>query len=430
MLLTSFQDSFPASDNSFAARAIKSSIGPRKKIVPTENPGLGVVVKCNKKQNPKSVGFWLVFCMHFAFIPVMGRKKSTGVNLAVIAKELNVSISTVSRAMRNADEINPKTRAQIMEISQSLGYDFLRRKRAESKVVLHQIMALAQCSQPLSDQNYLAGISRTAISQNLAIQSHHLSFSESETLLDPEQQPTAMRLGMVEGLIFIHHWPRKVVRELSLTWPAVSIIHQYPDTSIDHIGIDDQQGMWSLVQHLKETGHSRIGFLGVCPEISWTCSRLGGFVSAMIRMGLPYDPRNVIPVSLNEALSSVLFDEAAWSQQILACTQSDVNAWVCSSAVIAQSLCQFLIAQGIRIPEQVSVTGYHHNMANRPDLPLLTSTSVADEELGAAALRRLLHRFNFPDEAQRSILLPAKLVIGETTKNYQSVIVARQPAIS
>ena len=346
----------------------------------------------------------------------MARKKSLGVNLADIAKQLNFSISTVSRALRNAEGIHPDTRTLILDTAAALGYNTQRSKSIDKDAAPQQVMALAQCNSPSSDQYFLAGMGRAAVPLNLSILSHHITHQEAEGLTDPKNQPAAMRNGAIDGLVLIHRWPQEMAENFSQKWPTVSLVHQYPNTNIDHIGIDDRMGMWSLVQHLKETGHTRIGFFGLCPEMSWACSRFAGFVEAMIRMKLSYNPADVISVTLDEALSPGFFGEGVWSQDLLARTQSGVDAWVCSSSMIAHSLCQFLTSQGIQIPDQVAVTGYHHDQAHRTDLPKLTTTFVADEELGSSALRRLLHRFAHPKEAQRAILLPTQLRIGDTTR--------------
>ena len=349
----------------------------------------------------------------------MPRKATSDVNLATIANQMKISISTVSRALRDAEGIHPETRAKIIELAESLGYDSPSQRKNRENGAPHQIMALAQCS-TATDQQYLAGISRASVALNLTILSHHVTAQDCETVLNPQFQPTAMKSGLVEGLILIHRWPQKVAERLSSKWLAASIIHQYPGTSIDYIGIDDRLGMWALVKHLCDTGHERIGFFGFCRDMSWACSRFSGFVEAATRMGLPYEPKNVIELSLEEALAPGIFAESGWGDQVKARLKIGVDAWVCSSSIIGQTLCRYFLDQGLRIPDDVAITGYHQNQPTQSGLPVLTSTLVADEELGAAALRRLIHRFDYPEESQRSILLPAKLAIGETTRKLPS----------
>jgi LacI family transcriptional regulator len=351
---------------------------------------------------------------------VVPRKPSSNVNLAAIAKRLGISISTASRALRNAEGIRAETRTRVLQAAETLGYDFSRRNALEISPHPHHIMALAQCSSPQTDQRYLAGMSRASVMLNLAILSHHITTEECPRVLDPRHQPPAMRAGLVEGLVLIHRWPSEIAQRLSEKWPMVSIVHHYPDTTIDHIGIDDRTGMAALMSHLQSGGHKRIGFFGLCREMSWACSRFSAYVERLVRMGFAYEPQNVIEISLEEALATVTFECGPWTERAISRTKAGVDAWVCSSTATAHTLCRCFRDRGYRIPEDVAVTGYHSSKINPADLPLLTSTEVADEELGAAALRRLLHRFSHPDESQRSVLLPARFMEGETTRKVSS----------
>ncbi len=318
--------------------------------------------------------------------------------------------------MRNAEGVHSTTRARVLEAAKSMGYDFSRRNAPEVSAQPHYIMAMAQCSAPQSDQRYLTGMSRASVTLNLAILSHHATVEECSSVLDSRYQPAALKSGLVEGLVLIHHWPREVAAELGKKWPAVSIIHHYPDTNIDHVGIDDRAGMAVLIAHLRAGGHTRIGFFGLCREMSWACSRFSAYVESLMRLGLTYEPSNVVEISLAEALTPTPFDCTEYASGVIGRKKAGVDAWVCSSSASGYSLCRGLLSRGLRIPQDISVAGYHQSRTQPPDLPAMTSTDVADEELGAAALRRLIHRFNHPDETQRSVLLPARFIQGETTR--------------
>jgi LacI family transcriptional regulator len=135
---------------------------------------------------------------------------------------------------------------------------------------------------------------------------------------------------------------------------------------------------------------------------------------------MQYDPKNVIVLPADEALSVYGVNESGSIGKVLTRLQSGVDAWVCASMGIGWSLTRSFLERGIRIPEDVAVTGYHRNMEDPPDLPLLTTTDIMDEELGAAALRQLLHRFEFPRDATRMLLLSAPLLARGTTRNHQA----------
>ena len=347
----------------------------------------------------------------------MARRASLDVNLASIAKHLKVSISTVSRALRDAEGIHPDTRRRVLEAAGSMGYQPSRAAEVESSARAHYVMALAQSSSPSSDQRYLAGISRASIALNLTILSHHVAAAECASVLDPRWVPAAMKTGLVEGLVLIHRWPEEVAARLSEKWPMVSIVHHYPDTAIDLVGIDDRTSIFALVKHLRQSGHERIGFFGFCREMSWSCARFSAYVEALIHLGLEYEPRQVVEVSLENMLAPGVFSAGGWTTPVFKGIDAGVHAWICASTATGHTLCRTLLERGVRIPEEVAVTGYHRDLSEPGNLPVLTSTDVADEELGAAALRRLLHRFEHPEETQRSILLPARFFQGGTTQS-------------
>jgi LacI family transcriptional regulator len=337
--------------------------------------------------------------------------------LASIAKELGLSISTVSRALRNTGGIHSETRSLVLRTAASQGYDSARRRATGPHSPRpRNIMVLVQCNSPLTDLSYRTGMNRASVALNFAMLSHYVSGEECATLLDPRYQPTALKGGLVDALVLVHRWPQDVAAELAQKWPSVSIMHHYPDAPLDYIGIDDRNGMLSLVRHLSATGRNRIGFFGLCREMSWACSRFAAYVEALVSTGLPYDGRNVVEINLVNAMSPTNFPVDGWWEQVRTATRANrVDAWICSSAATSHTLCRVFLDQHFRMPEDIAVAGYHRGVSAPADLPSITSTVVADEELGAAAVHRILHRLEYPEESHRSILVPVKFVQGATT---------------
>ena len=405
---------------------VTPKLGITRSLIPRLTGTTGAKPTIKLENNAKFAMFPLfspvVFGIDVLIVPPhMARRPSQDINLTAVAKRLNLAISTVSRAMRNAEGVHAETRTRVLEAAKSMGYDFSRRNPPEFDAQPHYIMAMAQCGAPQSDQRYLTGMSRASVTLNLAILSHHATVEECENVLDPRYQPAALKAGLVEGLVLIHRWPTDVAAQLSQKWPTVSIVHHYADTQIDHVGIDDRTGVAVLMDHLRKGGHTRIGFFGLCRQMSWACSRFSAYVESLMRLGLSYEPRNVFEISLEAASTPTPFDCQDQLGAILGRVSAGVDAWVCSSSACGYSLCRGFLNRGLRIPDDVAVVGYHQNQPGASDLPLMTSTAVADEELGAAALRRLLHRFSHPDESQRSVPLPARFAQGETTRKLSTV---------
>lgn len=335
-------------------------------------------------------------------------------NLRLIAQKLGISASTVSRALRELPGIHPETRKQVFEMAQQLSYrggELLNQKRFSNVLTLSQGIGFD------TDHEYLAGMSSAAISLNMSLISHHYRPEEAANVLKPEFQPRALNSGQVDGIVLIHRWPIDIVRGLRDKVPIVSIIHDYPGTDVDVISLDDRGGMDQVIAHLVAGGVKRIGFFGLCGEMSWSRSRFAGYVDALIQHGREFRASDVVEISLQEALAESEFQSGKAMSRAEQLIKEGLDAWVCPSEMIARSLNDRLLKSGFHIPGDAAVTGFHasQNPAPRPGV-LLTSTSAPSAELGSAALRRLVHRIEGTDTARRLILLPCTLRIGNTTK--------------
>ncbi len=335
-------------------------------------------------------------------------------NLREIAQKLGISASTVSRSLRDLPGIHPETRQQVFETAQQLGYrggDLLNQKRFSNILTLSQGMGFD------TDHEYLAGMSSAAIALNMSLISHHYRPEECANVLKPEFQPRALTAGQVDGIVLIHRWPLETARALREMFPVASIIHDYPGTDVDVISLDDRGGMDLLVGHLKSVGYNRIGFFGLCGEMTWSRSRFAGFVDAMIQHKQEFQSRDVIEITLEEALAESEFHAGTSMSRAADMTRKGVDAWVCPSEMTARSLHEYFAKAGLKIPREVGITGFHGTPATGPGASVvLTSTEAPSAELGSAALRRLVHRIEGTDTSRRIILLPCSLRQGMTTR--------------
>ncbi len=350
----------------------------------------------------------------------MARKPSLSPTLHVIAQKLGISLATVSRAIRNAEGIHSDTRALVLQSARELGYVIPKRRNSIDARQRHQVLVLSLSGAQDADRRYLTGISRAAIPLSIVLLAHYVTADACEKIMSPENQPTAMQEGLVDGLVLLRYWPPEIVAQLSAKWPTVSVVHNYPGSTADCVGIDDQSGMELIVRHLVRGGHQKIGFFGYCQEVSWSCSRHAGYVEATTKQRLPYQSRNTVELGLSEVLSGRASADNGWGEKVLARMKGGVDAWVCSNMGSAWELSRFFCARGIRIPDDVAVTGYHKNVGDTAELPPLTTTGTLDEDIGAAALRMLLHRFAYPRDTKQSLLLSPPLLVGASTRAEQS----------
>jgi len=332
------------------------------------------------------------------------------VGLDDIAKKTGVAVSTVSRALRDLPGIHPDTRTKVLREAELLGYSSRSRKSEKSTPKPRHILILTVGEETPS--SYMAGLSRAALQLNISLHFHHANRSESNDLLSPRHLPLCLRQEMVSGIVLVYRWPEKIVEKISRKFPTVSIVHSYQETTLDVLGIDHSGGIFSLVKHLKSSGHKQIGFIGMDPQVSWSRSRYASYLEALLAMQLPILADNLVQLNL-DALNE---ETGRMADRIVAGMANGVRAWICADDFIGYDLCAELIRRGIRIPEDVALTGFHRHPHHKPrNLPLLTSTEVDSELIGFNALQQLVYRISHPKSLPQLILIPAVFLQGQST---------------
>ncbi len=351
--------------------------------------------------------------VHRSFIlPRMAKKA----NQTLIARQLNIAPGTVSRALRHQPGIKPETRDRIMKLATELGYTIKPRGKsvaAAEKNACYLGVLVQSPESSLTHSRYLISLSEAAAAMNVTLIVHHVLFGECGGILNAEKQPAAMRDGRVRGLCLVHRWPEEVVAELSRRFPCVSIVHFYPELPVDLIDMDHRGGMNLLAEHLYSLGHRQIGFFGRCGEVSWSRARYAGYVEAMSKLELPVDPRWSIP------LPGDCFDQRILPPSAAAATvdhaRAGVTGWMATNEWAGQALVKAFRDAGLRVPEDVSVTGFDNSDVIRNPVIRLTSVGVSLTSIGTAAIRRLYGRLANPDDPWQSTLFRVELVPGDST---------------
>lgn len=332
-----------------------------------------------------------------------------------VASKLQVSVSTVSRALRGVPGIHPATRQKVMAEALRLGYVPQRRAgtREERPAKARQILVLSAGSS--TPGGYLHGLSGAASEAGVTLQMHHLPLEKCKTLLRAEALPPSLRDKSCDGVILIYHWPSEIVAALSESFPVVSILHDYPGSAIDVVGIDSFGGMTRIVRNLAALGHRRIGFYGLMPEITWARDRFGAFAEAMIAEGLILDMKQVVSIKHVPNDPHPFEAQKHAASRVEAGVKSGVRAWVAADDFLGYRLGEALVQAGLRIPRDVSIAGFHrHDYLHASSVPTLTSTEIDNENIGRLALRQMLQRIDGDKGPPLILRAPANFVAGES----------------
>jgi DNA-binding LacI/PurR family transcriptional regulator len=270
-----------------------------------------------------------------------------------IASLAGVNKSTVSRALAGSALVAEETRAHVRRIADAHGYIVDAKARSlrsgRTRTIAVVIPLQHDTHQPVSDPFFMEMVAHLA--DALADRGHDLLFSKV-TAKSPSWLTAIDRAGKADGIILVgQSLEHEQISAASaagtklVVWGA-----RLPDQPYATVGTSNRAGGRMATSHLLERGRRRIAFIGDCrlPEIS---QRHDGYLEALDAAGIDRDPDLVVP-SLFES------EAATAAVQRLLDRKIRFDAITAASDVIAIAAIRVLTAAGLRVPEDIAVTGF------------------------------------------------------------------------
>lgn len=176
----------------------------------------------------------------------------------------------------------------------------------------------------------------------------------------------------------------------------------------DAVLLDGGTGIRTLVDHLAKLGRRRLGFI-----TGYSDSREEGFIKGV--------KSNCLPDDMELRVRLVQGNFESWTPQIgqkgasiLMDQREPPDAIVCASDRIAIGAMQWLHQAGIRVPDDVAVTGFDNISDSEFTFPPLTTVHVYKKLIGALAAERAIRRIENPDEVPLQIVTPTSVIIRQS----------------
>jgi len=327
--------------------------------------------------------------------------------LTDISSRLGLSVSTVSRALRNAEGVDNQTRTRVLAEAARSGYRGPARQQLVRTGKTRTMLALSRNDSRSIAYDAMAGMSQAAIELNVSILTHQTPHDSPESILNPKLQPPAMRAGQLDGIVLLSEWPDSVVSELQRLHPVVSMLYDYP--GCDVVGLDELEGMRTLLAHLGDA--DPVGYFGSF-DGSTIHARLHASFQGL-RAGRADSPTVNVARHQHFGTQLVEFDKEALSRHL----KNRVRSWICPDISCAEILRDYVQSLGDATLDHLAV-GIFHPSGRQGAQPVPWSyLEIPAEELGISAVRRLLHRIEHRSESLRRILLKAKLSTSEIPSN-------------
>lgn len=326
---------------------------------------------------------------------------------STIAEKIGVSQMTVSRALRGENGISEETRRRILEAAREAGMALPPSpKLASDKDLLHVI-----CSMAVSPTGKHGGSPFHArLLDGLQRGARECA---SEIMSCPESAatwPVVVARGQVDGVVLVWGDEHNPLPTVDCPVPQVYIFHG--PVHADVVTVDNYAGGVRLGERLAAKGHRRVAFAG--PNTWVARERLAGVRSGLESAG------GVCPPDLVQLKLGWGGEEPEIIEQLLAgetrpgVLRKRFTAFVGYNDWFAVHAIRRLSEIGLRVPDDVSVTGFDNVTPNGYDGPKLTTCAVPLEELGAEAARLLYWRIEHPNAMRRTLTLEAELVDGKT----------------
>lgn len=303
---------------------------------------------------------------------------------ADVARLAGVSTATVSRALNKPERVDADTRRRVLEAVSKLRYlphGAARSLRSRQSMMVGAVV-------PSFDYALYARTT-SAVQQGLAGHGYSLVLAENRYDPDAEVRVTRQLIELgVDALLFVgldHEQALYSIledygRPWVLTW-GVDPLRQHPS-----IGFDNQAATREMARHLLGLGHRRIGLLSA-PALGndRARSRGAGVREALREAGLEMDENCVrhAPIALDSA-------EQAMSQ--LLALDDPPTAVVATNDVFAVGAMLACRRTGVRIPEDLSITGVDNTDLGATQTPGLTSIRTPIVDIGRAAAEQLMAR--------------------------------------
>ncbi|BCM88520.1 catabolite control protein A [Abditibacteriota bacterium] len=330
-----------------------------------------------------------------------------------IAHELGISHQLVSFALNGNGNVAPKTRDEIVATAERLGY---RRNELARAMVTGKSSALGFLSFE-SDQSdhlmrVLSGAIDAANEHQLFIKAmHYRELSDIRGVLERCLE------WRVAGLMVMNLTDEAVetleheVKQLDM---PVAFIENPPSHPADvWVRSDDYHGLQQIIEHLTALGHREIAFFNGNAESRLSEKRETHFRRVMECAGLFVNEAWLVRGSWG--LESPLNEEAA--QKLLA-FQPRPTAVVCSGDPLAMILIREAQNAGLKLPQELSVTGFADFYLAGLSNPALTTVDQSFRVMGRVAVEQLLSCISatpVPNGQRWNQLLPTRLIVRAST---------------
>lgn len=337
----------------------------------------------------------------------------TRASISDLAAQLNVSVSTVSRALNDHPSISDATKKRVWKLAKALHYQpnhlaaGLRKGRSN---VLGVIV-------PHIDGHFFTTVVK-GIEMVASRAGFNVMICQSNEDVEHERKNVETLINaQVEGILVSLARTTREFRHFEKVQkqgiPLVFFDRILEGLDVSAVVLDDYAGGYQATQHLLGQGYRRIAHFGGPQHLNIYKNRQQGYEAALRAHALPVENELIFHCDMT------VEDGARGMQQLLALA-TPPDAVFSASDFSAVGGMQLLKSRGLRVPEDIAVAGFSNEMFTSFTEPMLTTVDQHCEQMGQSAVRLFLEMLEDKNDfLPRQVVLQPKLLVrgssGKTT---------------
>lgn len=326
-------------------------------------------------------------------------------NLEAVARKAKVSTATVSRVINNAHLVKPATRARVMKAMADLNYHPNLHARNLAGGKSRTIgMIVSNLENP-----FFLDIFRAV--EDLA-RARNFDVVVGNTDYQSEQLVTSIRLMIgrrVAGLAaIVSEMETGLIQELTDSRiPVVFYDVGTAKANITNVRVNYKKGVEKLVTYLHSLGHQRFGFIGHHSAL--------GPINDRVQSLLDIVKRHSLQVEVKHVTDADGLEGGRRAARELLRTGTPPTAILCVNDFMAVGALRELREHGLRVPEDVSITGFDNIKLSEYCDPPLTTVHIPRDLIGQIVFKSLVGEPETSDTGGREIMIDPELVVRDST---------------
>lgn len=335
------------------------------------------------------------------------------ITLKEIAEKLGISITTVSKALKNYPDVSEKTKKAVIELAGKLHYtpnSFAVNLRTKESKTIGLII-------PEVVHHFFSNVINAIIGEAEKNGYLVIILQSNESLELEKKQVELLINKRVDGIIMSlsnesnndEHIKDIINRKI----PFVMFDKIAKLSNCNKVIIDDQKAAFNAVQHLIDMGCKKIAHIRGPLNPQNAIDRYLGYKKALEKNNIPFDPKLVF------TCDQVTFEEGRYYAEMIVKERTDVDGIFAITDLVAVGVLDYLNEQKIAVPSQIALIGFSNWFMSQVITPKLSTVEQPSHEMGVTSFNLLLdemlcHKEGLP-YTPKTIELDTSIIVRESS---------------